>query len=100
MLPRRTFLPLACSNPHLQQQTRSHTPAHSLIACLSVVVCSYECPLESLANFYRPPARLLVLIDNMHSNGAQLTQAGLEFNYAGEFLEGRSQLRATGLVAL
>jgi hypothetical protein len=56
--------------------------------------------LESLANFYRPPARLLVLIDNMHSNGAQLTQAGLEFNYAGEFLEGRSQLRATGLVAL
>ncbi|KAI3433750.1 hypothetical protein D9Q98_003557 [Chlorella vulgaris] len=61
---------------------------------------SYECPLESLANFYRPPARLLVLIDNMHSNGAQLTQAGLEFNYAGEFLEGRSQLRATGLVAL
>lgn len=46
--------------------------------------CSYECPLEALTTFYRPPARLLLAIDNMHSNGAQLTQAGLEFNYRGE----------------
>lgn len=84
--------------PLTATDTLTHT--RTLTDCLPVVVCSYECPLESLANFYRPPARLLVLIDNMHSNGAQLTQAGLEFNYAGEFLEGRSQLRATGLVAL
>ncbi|KAL4432426.1 hypothetical protein ABPG77_001725 [Micractinium sp. CCAP 211/92] len=62
---------------------------------------SYECPLESLATFYRPPARLMMSIDNMHSNGVQLTQAGLEFNFAQLFGERRqAELRACGLVAL
>ncbi|EFN59328.1 hypothetical protein CHLNCDRAFT_137735 [Chlorella variabilis] len=61
---------------------------------------SYECPLEGITTFYQPPARLLMSIDNMQHNGVQLTQAGLEFNYAGDFYEGNTQLRAAGLVAL
>lgn len=51
---------------------------------MSPPLCSYECPLEALTSFYRPPARLLLAIDNMYNNGMQLTQAGLEFNYRGE----------------
>ncbi|PSC75878.1 hypothetical protein C2E20_1663 [Micractinium conductrix] len=62
---------------------------------------SYECPLEAIGTFYRPPARLMLSIDNMHSNGVQLTQAGLEFNYAALFGESqRTQLRAAGLLSL
>ncbi|KAL4430669.1 hypothetical protein ABPG75_005925 [Micractinium tetrahymenae] len=62
---------------------------------------SYECPLDSLATFYRPPARLMLSIDNMHSNGVQLTQAGLEFNFAQVFGQQRqAELRASGLVSL
>lgn len=37
---------------------------------------SYECPLDALTTFYRPPARLMLAIDNMSTNGAQLSQAG------------------------
>lgn len=61
---------------------------------------SYDCPLEAITEFYRPPARLMLSIDNMHHNGAQLTQAGLEFNYAASLFEGNTQFRAAGLVAL
>lgn len=59
-------------------------PAASGCACAHLAAapalpplgCSYECPLESLSTFYRPPARLMLSIDNMHSNGVQLTQVG------------------------
>jgi hypothetical protein len=44
---------------------------------------------------------MMVAIDNMATNGVHLSQAGVEFNYAAQFFEGgRTQLRATGLVAL
>ena len=47
------------------------------------------------------PSPLPRSIDNMHSNGVQLTQAGLEFNYAALFGESqRTQLRAAGLLSL
>ncbi len=54
----------------------SDTHPHCSVPVLRPARCSYECPLESLATFYRPPARLMMSIDNMHSNGVQLTQVG------------------------
>lgn len=71
--------------------TRLHRPGYPSGACPAPTPTrpappahSYECPLDALASFYRPPARLMLSIDNMHSNGAQLSQAGLEFNYEGD----------------
>lgn len=82
--------------PALKIQKRLRAPNSSWGVRLS-----YECPLENITSFYRPPARLMLAIDNMHSNGVQLTQAGLEFNFAQLFGEKQNaQFRAAGLVAL
>ena len=44
---------------------------------------------------------MMVSIDNMATNGVNLSQAGVEFNDAAQFFEGgRTQLRAAGLIAL
>lgn len=88
--PRLSFRLLTLQAPH----RRARPPLRPLA---TPARCSYECPLESLATFYRPPARLMLSIDNMHSNGVQLTQVGARpaIPGPGRLLHGRSAHCAT-----
>ena len=40
---------------------------------------AYECPLDSLARFFAPPARFMAHLDNAVDSGVRVTQSGLEF---------------------
>ena len=95
--------PSSCPLPLHKRPPTNQPPAGRPAppTCPTKPGCSYEGPLESLTTFYRPPARMMVSIDNMATNGVNLSQAGVEFNYAAQFFEGgRTQLRAAGLIAL
>lgn len=60
----------------------------------------YECPVEGLTNFWRPPARFLLTIDNTVHKGVRLTQSGVEFDGALSALEGSVRVRGQALLAL
>lgn len=40
----------------------------------------YECPLEAIEDFARPPARLMVRLDNHVGSGVHLSPSGVEFD--------------------
>mmetsp|Transcript_18751 Transcript_18751/g.56712 ORF Transcript_18751/g.56712 Transcript_18751/m.56712 type:complete len:379 (+) Transcript_18751:75-1211(+) len=40
----------------------------------------YECPLEAIEDWYRPPARLLVRLDNTVGSGIHLSPQGIDFD--------------------
>ena len=49
---------------------------------------SYECPLDALSTFFRPPARLMLSLDTIPEHGLRLTSAGVEVNQALELWGG------------
>ena len=59
---------------------------------------SYECPLESIHQFFKPPARLLLTVDNMTETGVRLTQSGVEVNGNQWVFGDVVRLRAAGIV--
>lgn len=61
---------------------------------------SYECPLEHITQFYAPPARLLVALDNAVDTGIRITQSGLEFSANQWLLNGSARVRAAGVLHL
>lgn len=59
---------------------------------------SYECPLDALSTFFRPPARLMLSLDTIPEHGLRLTSAGVEVNQALELWGGRTAVRGAGVV--
>jgi hypothetical protein len=58
----------------------------------------YECPLDSMAQFWGPPAKLLITIDNTVHSGVRLTQSGVEFDGQKTMADGAVRLRGSGVV--
>lgn len=61
---------------------------------------TYECPLDEIDRFYKPPARLMVTLDNTVDSGIRVTQSGLEFAANSWLLDGNMRLRASGVLSL
>jgi len=61
---------------------------------------AYECPLDSLARFFAPPARFMAHLDNAVDSGVRVTQSGLEFAANLWLLDGGARLRGGGILRL
>ena len=59
---------------------------------------SYECPLETINQFYRPPARLLVTLDDTVDTGIRITQNGLELRANQWLFNGNARIQGSGMV--
>ena len=64
------------------------------------VTMKYFCPMDELANFYQPPAKLLVVLDNSQDYGVKLHQGGIELNGNTWIWGDRAHVRASALVHL
>lgn len=62
--------------------------------------CSYTCPFDEIHQFYKPPARLLVTLDNTQDYGVKVSQAGIEAAANTWLFGDRAHVQAAALVRL